>query len=156
MPAHLFIGGVPCTGKSLLGKWLARERGWLHIDADDWPDYDNSGIHAAWDVFVMQSGRSTDFVRAVNRKQCPIGLDCCLPMEYLFVIPAFQDEGVATWWFYGEKEHARKAFVEREEKKPVGHRIRVECFDTQMYEINRHWRLVERLFGEQDHQRTPR
>ena len=149
MPAHLFITGVPCTGKSLLGRWLATERGWMHIDAEHWPNYDSDGIHAAWDVFLSKIGRATDFIRAANRKSRPMIFDWGLPMRDLFVIAAFQAEGMATWWLRGDRDHARKAFIVREQNKPAGSGSPVEFFDAQMHEIDRHWLLIERLFGKQ-------
>jgi hypothetical protein len=148
MRVHLFIAGVPSTGKSLLGKWLAAERGWMHIDAEHWPDYDSDGIHAAWDEFLMKTGRAMDFIRAVSPKARPMIFDWGLPMRELFVVVALQAEGVATWWLCGEGDHARKAFIKREEKKPDNERVPVERFDAQMREIDRHWLLIERLFGD--------
>lgn len=148
MPAHLFITGVPCTGKSWLGNWLATERGWMHIDAEHWSDYESDGIHGAWDEFLMKTGRATDFIRAVSRKGRPMIVNWGLPMHDLFVVAALQAEGVATWWLSGERNHARKAFIEREAKKPEAQRISVERFDAQMREIDRHWLLIERLFGQ--------
>lgn len=145
MPSHLFITGVPCTGKTLLGNWLAAERGWMHIDAEHWPDYDSDGIHAAWDVFLLRTGRATDFIRIVNRQRRPMIFNWGLPMRDLFVVPGFQAEGVQAWWIRGDRMLARKAFAEREQKKPNPSRI--ENFDAQMDEVDRHWLLIERLFG---------
>jgi shikimate kinase len=34
MTKHLFIAGVPATGKTWLGSWLAAERGYRHIGAE--------------------------------------------------------------------------------------------------------------------------
>ncbi len=119
----------------------------MHIDAQQWPDYDSNGIHTAWDDFLMRSGRATDFIRAVNRQNRPMVFNWGLPMCNLFVVAAFQAEGVEAWWLRGDRTHARNAFVAREQKKPGGGSP-VALFDAQMAEIDRHWLLIERLFGE--------
>lgn len=147
-PPHLFIAGVPCTGKSLLGSWLEKEHGYIHIDAEGGVDFDRAGVHREWDEFLMMSGRAKNFVAAVNRRCKPMVLNWGLPMEDLFVVAALQAERVESWWFRGELGQARRAFIEREEKKPEAKRIPVERFDRQMDQIDRHWLLIERLFGE--------
>src|SRR6266550_4458377 len=46
-----------------------------------------------------------------------------------------------------DRDQARTAFIEREEKKPEHERIPVECFDRQMDEIEQHWSEIEHIFG---------
>ena len=56
---RLFIAGVPATGKSLLGQWLAENHGYIHIDAerDGGADLDRVGIHNKWDDLIS-TGRA--------------------------------------------------------------------------------------------------
>jgi len=96
----------------------------------------------------MRTGRAGNFVAAINCRGQPMVLNWGLPMEALFVVAALQAEGVRTWWFRGQRDQARKGFIEREQKKPEAQRIPVERFDRQMDQIDRHWLLIERLFGE--------
>jgi hypothetical protein len=123
-PHHLFIVGVPCTGKSLLGKWLGKHRGYIHIDAErnSGVDFDTAGVHPEWDQFLA-SGRARNFVAAVDGQQKPMVLNWGVPMQNLFIVPPLQAEGVEAWWFHGEPTQARNAFIERERKKPEAERI---------------------------------
>ncbi len=62
----LFVAGVPATGKSWLGRWLAEERGYVHIDAerDGGADLDRAGVHREWDELISTC-RATRFVEAI-------------------------------------------------------------------------------------------
>ena len=70
-----------------------------------------------------------------------------LPMKFLRVVTALQAAGVDTWWLRADRVPARRAFIEREKKKPERERIPVECFDRQMDEIEQHWSRIEQIFG---------
>jgi hypothetical protein len=61
------------------------------------------------------------------------------------VLP-LKHEGVDAWWFTGEREAARGAFVEREEKRPEAERIPPGVFDQQMDQIERQGQIIELLF----------
>ena len=54
---NLFIAGVPATGKSWLGSWLAQEHGYLHIDAEEagGEDFDSVNIRNEWDLSVAKT-----------------------------------------------------------------------------------------------------
>ncbi len=143
MSGHLFIVGVPCTGKSLLGRWLEEEHGFVHIDAEGGIDFDRAGVHREWDEF-LRTGRADDFIRAIDRSGKRMVLNWGLPMHALFVVAALQAERVDPWWFRGRRDQARKAFIEREREKPEVHRIPLQRFEEQMNEIDRH---IARLFG---------
>lgn len=145
---HFLISGVPAAGKTWLGNWLANKRGYVHIDAekDYGTDFDHAGVHAEWDDF-LRTGRAAGFVAAVGHLGKSLVLNWGLPSDALFIVPALQAEGVEAWWIHADRSQARTAFVERENKKPEGKRISVELFDQQMDQIERHWLLIERLFG---------
>lgn len=70
-----------------------------------------------------------------------------MPMNYLFVVTALQPAGIPAWWIGADPDHARKAFVAREAKKPERKRIPVGCFEAQMSEILRQCSLLDRVFG---------
>jgi hypothetical protein len=145
---QLLISGVPCTGKSLLGSYLADEQGYIHIDAerDNGADFDRAGIHREWDEF-LGTGRVQIFVDAAARLGKPIILNWGMPMNFLPIVPALQAAGIGTWWLCADRALARIAFIERENKKPERERIPVECFDAQMDEIEGHWSQIQEIFG---------
>jgi hypothetical protein len=154
---HLFVAGVPATGKSWLGQWLAEKHGYLHIDAerDGGIDFDRVGVHEEWDDLIStRSARK--FIAAISEKGKPVIVNWGFPTDFLYVVVALKAEGVDTWWFNGESKVARQAFVRRGGIDPV-------YFDRQMADIKREWsrivpvfqpRLVEAL-RKDGAQRTP-
>jgi hypothetical protein len=140
-PYHLFLAGVPATGKSWLGQWLAEQHGYLHIDAerDRGADFDRAGVHEDWQD-LLATGRARRFLAAINELHRPVIVNWGFPTRFLYVVVGLQAEGVHTWWFKAETEAARRAFVERGGIDPV-------LFDRQMADINREWLLIKFVFG---------
>jgi hypothetical protein len=136
----LFVAGVPATGKSWLGHWLAEEHGYLHIDAEraGGADFNRAGVHNEWNDLVS-NGRATSFVRAIRRLPSPVVVNWGFPTRYLYVVRALQAEGLDTWWFNAPRNLARQAFVARGGIDPV-------YFDSQMNNIDREWLLIEFVF----------
>jgi hypothetical protein len=149
MPQLLFISGEPCTGKSLLGSYLADERGYIHIDAerDHGVDFDRVGIHQEWEGF-LRTRQGHTFVRAIARLGKPIILDWGMRMNFLSIVPPLQGAGMEAWWLCADRALARIAFIKREEKKPERERIPVSRFDAQMDAIEEHWPQIQEIFGQ--------
>jgi hypothetical protein len=139
-PHELFIAGVPATGKSWLGRWLAENHGYVHIDAerDNGADLDRAGVHPEWDD-LLSTGRATKFVRAIKSLQDPVVVNWGFPTRYLYVVRALQVERIPAWWFNAPRSLARNAFIARPG-------IDVVCFDRQMNDIEREWLLIEFVF----------
>jgi len=97
----LFVAGVPATGESWLGQWLAQEHGYVHIDAErvGGEDFDRAGIHSEWD-YLISTGRAAKFVEALARLSKPVVIDWGFPTWLLYVIRALQAEGVQAWWIH--------------------------------------------------------
>jgi hypothetical protein len=138
---HLFIAGVPATGKSWLGQWLAESHGYVHIDAeiDGGADFDRAGVHDEWDDLIS-TGRAAKFVRAIGRLPKTVVVNWGFPTRFLYVVSALQAEGVKTWWFNAQPDAARRAFIKRDRKDPA-------AFDRQMADIEREWLLIASVFG---------
>jgi hypothetical protein len=147
MPQLLLISGVPCTGKTLLGSYLADEHGYIHIDAErnNGADFDRTGIHREWDEF-LHTGRGNIFVDAAVSLGKPMILNWGMPMNFLPIVPALQAAGMGAWWLRADRALARIAFTEREKRKPERERIPGGCFDAQMDEIEKHWPQVQEVF----------
>lgn len=137
----LFIAGVPATGKSWLGQWLAEEHGYVHIDAERMggTDFDRVGVHHEWNELIS-TGRAARFVKAIRRLPNPVVVNWGFPTRYLYVVSALQAEGVDTWWLRGDRNLARRAFVERGGIDPA-------AFDHQMADVEREWFLIAAVFG---------
>jgi hypothetical protein len=138
----IFIGGVPATGKTWLGSWLAATRGYLHVDAenDAGHDFDQAGVHREWDE-LLSTGGAAPFVGAVRRLSRPVVLNWGLPTRYLFVVAALREEGFRPLWFDAQRAQARAAFLNRGG-------LSVESFDRQMDDIEREWALIHQVFCE--------
>jgi len=141
MRHDLFVAGVPATGKSWLGQWLAEKHGYVHIDAerDGGIDFDRAGVHNEWNDLIS-TGRAGTFVRAIGRLPNPVIVNWGFPTRYLYVVSALQAEGVRTWWLHAQRHLARQAFVARGGIAPV-------LFDQQMADIERKWLLIASVFG---------
>ena len=148
MARKLFISGVPATGKTWLSSWLADTQGYVHIDAEKehGADLDRTNLHREWDE-LLGTGKANKFMAAAERLKRPLVLNWGFPMRYLMAVTALQEAGVELWWLHADRDQARTAFIEREEKKPEHERIPVECFDRQMDEIEQHWSEIEHIFG---------
>jgi hypothetical protein len=140
MTRALFIAGVPCTGKTWLGSWLADNEDFIHIDAEKnhGSDLDAAGIHDEWNL-ALQSGRADGFARKIQELTKPVILNWGFPVSYLYFVRALQVAGIDTWWIHAESAPARSAFLKRGG-------IPLSCFDRQMSEIEKHWFLMELVF----------
>ena len=137
---NVLIAGVPATGKSWLGKWLAEKHGYVHIDAEvaGGTDFDQVGIHSEWNDLIL-TGSATKFANSIQRLSRPVVVNWGFPTRYLYVVSALQAEGFRAWWFQASKDLARRAFVMRGGISP-------ECFDRQMADIEREWLLIKSVF----------
>jgi hypothetical protein len=140
MLRSLFIAGVPCTGKTWLGSWLAEHEGFIHVDAEKnhGSDLDKAGIHDEWDL-ALKSGRADELAEKIQGLTKPVVLNWGFPPSYLYFVRALQVAGIDTWWIHAKRDLARDAFSKR-----CG--IDLRCFDRQMGEIERHWLLLELVF----------
>ncbi len=138
----LFVAGVPATGKSWLGQWLAENHGYVHIDAerDGGADFDRARIHSDWDDLIS-TGRARRFVKAVRKLGRRVVVNWGFPTRYLYVVSALQAEGVSAWWLQASRKLARRAFVNRGG-------IDTLFFDQQMADIEREWFLIASVFGQ--------
>ena len=140
MSTHLFIAGIPATGKTWLGSWLAETRGYLHIDAerDSGADFDRLGVHAAWNQLIT-TGRGRSFVAALDRLSKPVIVNWGFPLDYLYVVTALQEAGIDAWWLGADRAQARAGFQKRGG-------IDVALFDRQMNDIEENWARLESVF----------
>src|ERR1051326_6760199 len=106
MKRHLFLGGVPATGKTWLGTWLSGH-GYIHIDAevDGGIDFDRVGIHSEWND-VIGTGRAEAFLAVAEELNQPVVINWGFPVEYLYVVSALRAVGFEAWWIGGDRRCA--------------------------------------------------
>jgi hypothetical protein len=103
VPQRLLITGIPATGKSTIGDYLAGGHGFVHLD------FESPGTLARY----VQSGVVPD-VEAL------LGLDRDTAITWGFVpdlqlpaVRALRDAGFEWFWFDGDREVAKQIFVRR-------------------------------------------
>jgi hypothetical protein len=104
----ILLSGVPATGKSNFGRYLAREHGFAHYDLEChprcWPHPD---LKAAWDASPQA------FVKQLMQLHKRVALDWGFPVHCLPVVNELQAQGVRLIWFDGDRSRARTIFQER-------------------------------------------
>lgn len=123
---HVFLAGIPSTGKSYIGNWLQHERGYFHVDAELDGELGRLGLRIPWDTAMSSldfSGIAID--SAVGGK--PLVLSWGFPSSYMFAASAIVRAGFQPWWFDGDIAAARREHI-RCGKSP-------SKFDIQVSEI---------------------
>ena len=119
----IFIAGVPGTGKSSFGRWIAKTKGFTYIDMEH-DDLDNQGFRPSWDEFTGASG-SKRFVTELLSHASPVCLDWGFPPQCLPIVRRLADAGIDLWWFDAEPVVAKKYFLQRGT-------VSQSAFDTQV------------------------
>ena len=104
----LLLSGIPATGKSSFGQYLARVHSFAHDDLECYPrGWPHPELKLQWD-----SSRS-EFVKALQKIHSHIALDWGFPVRCLPWVRELQDAGVRLLWFTGSRPQAREIFIAR-------------------------------------------
>jgi hypothetical protein len=104
----ILLSGVPATGKSNFGRYLAREHGFAHYDLESFPrGWPYPELKAAWEASPQA------FVKRVRQIHRRVALDWGFPVHCLPVVKELQTQGVRLIWFDGDRSQARAVFQER-------------------------------------------
>jgi hypothetical protein len=121
----IMLSGIPATGKSAFGRYLARDHGFAHYDLEFYPrGWPHPELKQAWDA-----DRQT-FVAQLRQRHDRVALDWGFPVSCLSWIRELQYCSVQLIWFDGDSARAREAFLQRGG-------IDVANFDRQVAEIQR-------------------
>ena len=104
----LLISGIPATGKSTLGRHLARVYSFAHYDLECYPrGWPHPELKSLWDL------ARSDFVKALRGLHPRIALDWGFPVEGVPWVRELQAAGARLIWFTGSGPRAREIFVAR-------------------------------------------
>jgi hypothetical protein len=147
MQKLILVTGVPATGKTWLGNWLAEVHDFVHINLehDDAIHLDLLGVRDEWEQ-LTRTGRGDHFVAALRRLAKPVIISWGFPVHCLYIVQALKTSGVAVWWLTGERHHARRAYVARYLRGEGPHPAN---FNQQMDQIDQHWLLIQSVVADQ-------
>jgi hypothetical protein len=135
----LLIAGIPATGKSHFGRWLAREHEYVHVDIEEAGRLESLRLGAAWNA-CFQTGDVSLLVAELRALGPHVVLDWGFPPEWLHVVREMKGAGVDIWWLDGDRARAREEFVKRRT-------VPVSALDVQMTKIQSRWADIQDLFG---------
>src|SRR5713226_779064 len=106
----LLFSGIPGSGKSSYGRWLARTKGYLHVDFD----HGDLERHSLLDSFrEVESSGPERFIAQLLRIDTPVCLDWGFPPHCLWIVRRLVGAGVELWWFEADRGFAKRHFFDR-------------------------------------------
>jgi hypothetical protein len=137
---HFLISGIPASGKTTFCKWLAEEKGFLHLGVEKPGVLDRYGLATAWATLFDASATAAPFIEALDKFKRPVVIDWGFPPEHLDTVRELFEAGVMLWWFAADWTVARHKFIQRGGKGPV------EVFDIQIRKIEAALPEINALF----------
>jgi hypothetical protein len=126
----ILVAGIPATGKSTYCGWLHGAKGFAHLDIDR----DSAVVNQQ----IERAGSITKFIRDF---QGPTVIDWGFPTGNIPVVHLIKEAGAELWWFDGDIEAARAAFIRRK-------RGTLEEFEKQVRDIQEARESIAALFGD--------
>ncbi len=107
----VLISGVPATGKSTFGDWIASTKGGTHVDLES-DGIAHFGLSGAWNRLLSSSGHdSAGWVELLKSLTEPVVVTWGYPAQLLPIVKAIHSGGVEAWWFDGDRTAARISFL---------------------------------------------
>ena len=101
----VLISGIPATGKTCFGEWLASYRGFQHLDLE-------KGYPARLNPFAMES---LAFIEAARAGRPNLVVTWGFPPNptCLAKVRELHAAGLVPWWFDGDRDAAFECFQRR-------------------------------------------
>jgi len=128
------ISGIPGTGKTCFGDWLANQHGFVHIDLEA------SGLGA--DVWSMEPAVFIDRARAGRPDLVVTWGFRPLPQD-LARVRDLHAAGLTAWWFDGDRDAAFESFKDRPD-----HSGTEDDWRVQLGLIEAFWPQLTEFYGE--------
>lgn len=135
----ILLCGVPASGKSTFGKEIAQSHGYLHIDAEQWP---NDRLHTLWDEVAYDLSLMKTFVKMAGEN---VIFDWGFPFSSFAVgmIVEMKLYGYKPYWFDCPITLARKRYINR----PYGD---IADFDRQVVMIRKNQLTIKEIIKPQN------
>jgi hypothetical protein len=135
----IFLSGIPATGKTFFGQWLAREHDFIHVEIENKSVRETLGIDVGWDTLKAHR-QPGPLIKAVKHLGPRVVFDWGFPPGWLFVVSRFAERGAELWWLDGDRARAREEFGMR---TPGA----LGAFDQQLSRVTRSWSGIGAVFG---------
>ncbi len=132
------VCGIPGSGKTYYCEWLERRQGFLHLDFDQL--LRGQGTEPKLSLIELLRGNPHAFIARLSQEGHPAVIDWGFPLSSLPVVRLLQEKGVVIWWFDGNREAARQAFITRGDPSP-------EDFQIQLNSIESNWPAIKDIIG---------
>jgi len=109
-PIYILISGVPASGKTTFGNWLAKNRGFLHLNMEAWDDTEH---HRIW--LKHYQTNMPAFLKAIMPPTARVVFTWGFPLQYFSIVSGLKDAGVIPWWFDADHVAARRDWLHREQ-----------------------------------------
>jgi hypothetical protein len=133
---HLLISGIPSSGKSSFGRWLATTKKFVHVDMEK-DGLDRHGLRDSWEAF-WRGQDHTSFLEELEKLSFTV-LDWGFPPSLLGVVSSLKAGGVDVWWFDGDRLGARSLFEARSGQASLA------TFDCQYARIVAEWSAIAQV-----------
>lgn len=107
---HIFLAGIPASGKSYFGRWLEAEHGYLHIDAEIPNELERLSLRDSWNE-ACNTHNCSHFAEVLRECGKPIVFNWGFPVGCLPLAVALKRTGFSVWWFDADVSAARTAYI---------------------------------------------
>jgi chloramphenicol 3-O-phosphotransferase len=145
----MILWGVPGAGKSTFARWLADNKGFMHVDTDAvvMGRGKPTALTNAWQRAFTRATAPAAFVEKVAGHGHPVVAEYGLWADAgnIALLKDLERLGAEPWWFDGYRLAAFAAW--RNENRRAGRNFDDEAWHRVVGVINDNWQLIDQFFG---------